>query len=215
MDGSPIQTTSFIPKKPLVSRGGLSANISGILWFFSIVILIFSVAGYFIELRLETVNKEELAQLKKNLKKARDKFDLEEIKNMTRFDAKLTIADDLLYLRKDPRYPDTMAHITLQPLFELLTAKTLKSVRFKDFKYSNVDNQKIEIRMSGEAKSIGSIANYSTVAEQARKFSETRQLSNVIVSDLNLGANNNVVFNLSASIDPEFISYTKYLESKP
>ena len=211
MDSNPIQTTSFIPQKPLVPRSDLSASAGGIFLFLSVVILIFSVAGYFIVVRQEKTEIANVEFLRKNLKEAQAQFQPNQIVNMTRFDAKLKIAEDLLYLHKDSGLNDTIGHVTLQPLFKLISEKTLKSVRFKDFKYSNVDNQKIEIRMNGEAKGSGGIANYAAVAQQAREFADSRVLSNVVVSDLNLGPSGNVVFNLSANIKPEFISYTETL----
>jgi hypothetical protein len=97
------------------------------------------------------------------------------------------------------------------PLLELISQKTLKSVRFKDFKYTNVDNAKIEIKMAGEAKGVPGTANYAAVAQQAREFSDSGDFKNVIVSDLNLGQNNNVVFNLTAEVKPELVSYTERL----
>ncbi len=212
MDNNPIQTTSFIPKKPLVGRRDFGTNVSGIFIFISIIIFIFSVAGYFIIVRQEKVKIAEVASLRANIKKAEEQFEPNQVINMTRFDTKLKVAEDLLYLNKESGSVDTMAHITLQPLFKLLSEKTLVSIRFKDFKYTNVENQKIEIKMSGEAKSVGNTANYAAVAQQAREFTDSRQLTNVIVSDLNLGANNNVTFNLSAGIKPELISYTEFLK---
>ena len=208
MDGVDLGTTSFIPKKPLTQRTGFGVDLSGVFLFISIAILMVSVGGYaYAALREKSVLKDT-EDLKIILKAAQDQFQPGQVVNMTRFDSKMKIAKDLLYLSHDPRNPDSTMHSTLLPLFDLLSKKTLKSVRFRDFKFTNVSNQKIEIRMSGEAKSVGSIANYAAVAQQARVFSDTGDLINVIVSDLNLGANNNVVFNLTAGVKPELISYT-------
>lgn len=214
MDGiNTQQTPSFIPKKPMVPKGELSLNVSGIFLFLSVLGLIVSVGGYFIARYQLTSKKEEVVNLDNILKKARDQFEPDQVVNMTRFDTKIKVANDLLYFTKSQGIPDSTAHVTLQPLFKLISDKTLKSVRFKDFKYSNVDNQKIEIKMSGEARSSGVSANYPAVAQQAREFADTRVLANVIVSDLNLGNNNNVTFNLSASVLPEFVSYTEQIKN--
>ncbi len=209
MDIPGNSTTSFIPKKPLTTRSNFDASFPGIFLFLSVVMLISSVSGYFWAGYQEKSKLKEIEKLKIELKKAQDQFQPNQVINMTRFDTKLKVAQDLLYLNKGSS--DTTMHITLQPLFKLLSAKTLKSVRFRDFKYTNVDNQKIDIKMSGEARGTANIANYAAVAQQAREFSDTRVLMNVIVSDLNLGSNNNVTFNLNASVKPELLSYSESL----
>ncbi|MBI3632664.1 MAG: hypothetical protein HY226_00050 [Candidatus Vogelbacteria bacterium] len=211
MDGIDIGTTSFIPKKPLVQRTAFGVNVSGVFLFLSIALLIISIGGYAYAVLREKSVLADTENLKIILKAAQDQFQPGQVVNMARFDTKIKIAKDLLYLSHDPRNPDTTMHSTLLPLLDLLSKNTLKSVRFRDFKFTNVDNQKIQIRMSGEARSAGSVANYAAVAQQARTFSDTGELINVIVSDLNLGANNNVVFNLAADVKPELISYTDSL----
>ncbi|MBI3632523.1 MAG: hypothetical protein HY225_03680 [Candidatus Vogelbacteria bacterium] len=211
MEGVDIGTTSFIPKKSLAPRSGFTTNLPGIFLFLSIALLIFSIGGYFVAVLREKSILQDTENLKVILKQAQDQFQPGQVVNMARFDSKLKIAKDLIYLSHDPRNPDTTMHVTLQPLFDLLSQKTLKSVRFRDFKYTNADNQKIEIRMSGEAKSIGSVANYAAVAQQARVFSDSGELMDVIVSDLNLGTNNNVVFNLTATVKPELVSYSEFI----
>ncbi len=214
MDGNPIQAPSFIPKKPLVQKSGFSANIPGILLFLSIVALILSVGGYFIAVYREQAENQDVQNLQIIINKAQEQFQPNQVVNMTRFDQKLKVAQDLLYLNKEPGAIDPAMHITLLPLFKLLSDKTLKTVRFNDFKYTNTDNQKIELHLSGQAKGTGGIANYAAVAEQAREFSDTRLLQNVIVSDLNLDSNNNVTFNISADVDPTLVSYTEALNQQ-
>jgi hypothetical protein len=212
MDLTGGNTTSFIPKKPLVAKGDFTASFGGIFMALSIVLFIISVSGYFVASYQKKTKKEDIEFLTDNLQKAQAQFQPNQVLNMTRFDTKLQVAQDLLYLNKNAGFADTTMHITLQPLFKILSDKTLTSVRFKDFKYTNVDNQKIDIKMSGEARGKASTANYAAVAQQAREFADTRSLMNVIVSDLNLGSNNNVIFNLSASVKPELISYTESLK---
>ena len=204
---------SFIPKKPLATRSSFIVNVSGVFLFVSFVILILSVGWYFIAISQQSSKKKEVDNLKVSLEKAQEQFQPNQVINMTRFDTKMKVAKNLLYLSKDVDSIDNVEHITLRPLFKVISDKTLKSVRFRDFKYTNIDNQKINIKMSGEARSVGNVANYAAVAQQARELSDTRVLTNVIVSDLNLGANNNVVFNISASVRPDLLSYTECLNN--
>lgn len=214
MDITGANTTSFIPKKPLTPKTDLSGSLGGILLVISIVLFVASLIGYFVASYQEKAKQKDVDNLTVILNQAQAQFQPNQVLNMTRFDSKLKVAKDLLYLSNEPGVTDATMHITLQPLFKLLSDKTLKSVRFKDLKYSNVDNQKIEIRMSGEARGKANIANYAAVAQQAREFADTRVLMNVIVSDLNLGANNNVTFNISASIKPELLSYVEALKQQ-
>lgn len=212
MDGNPIQSTSFIPKKPIVTKGDFGASLSGMFLALSIILFIASISGYFFAVWQERTKNKDVADLKDTLSRAQAVFQPNQVINMTRFDTKLKVARDLLYYTNLSGVPDPTVHVTLQQLFKILSSKTLSSVRFRDFKYSNVDNQKIDIKMSGEAKSDATTANYAAVAQQAREFADTKVLTNVIVSDLNLGANNNVTFNLSANVKPELISYTEALK---
>ncbi len=207
-------TASFIPKKPLVPRSNLSGSLPGVFMFLSILVFLVSVGGYFFTVYEEKAKTDDVNNLKIILQKAQDQFEPNQVVNMTRFDAKLKVAQDLLYLTKGAGATDVALHVTLQPLLKLISDNTLKSVRFTNFSYTNTDNQKIEIKMSGEAKSNGFTADYPAVAQQARQFSDTRLLTNVIVSDLNLGQNNTVVFNLTATVQPALISYTEYLNQQ-
>ena len=213
MDGAGIDTTSFIPKRPLETRRVSALSLSGIFTFLSLVLLIASVGAYFAMYFREKSILTDTSNIEKIIQGAQDQFQPKRIVDMSRFDARLKLSSDLLYLTHDPRAPDLTMHITLQPLFKLLSDKTIKSVRFRDFKYTNIDNQKIDIKMSGEARGIGNTANYAAVAQQARVFSDSGDLINVLVSDLNLGTDNNVVFNISASVRPELLSYTEAIKN--
>ncbi len=205
-------TTSFIPKKTLTPRRDLSVSGSGVLVFVSILILIASAVWYFVALNQESSKTKDINTLQSQLQEAEQQFPQDRVVKMVRFDTKLKVAKDLLYLNTAQGSLDTTEHITLLPLFKLLSDHTLKSVRFKDFKYSNPDNQKIQIKMRGEASGTGNVANYAAIAQQAKEFSDTNQFTNVIVSDLNLGSSNNVIFNITASVRPELVSYSESLK---
>ncbi|MBI5140313.1 MAG: hypothetical protein HZA94_02610 [Candidatus Vogelbacteria bacterium] len=202
MDGQ-FGTPSFIPKKPLATRTGSNVNFGGFFMFISVLIFILSVGGYgglyfyerSIKTSAETLNKTLKDKLKEQAVTEQD------VHNLFNFNNKIKIAKDLLYLDKANNSGDTTQHTTLLPLFKFLKDNTLKTVRFNDFKYSNIDNSKIDIRMSGEAK------GYPSVAFQAEAFDVIGKLSNVVFTDLNLGPNNLVVFNMMATVDPSLVSY--------
>jgi len=211
MDGTGLETTSFIPKKPMTPGVNLGASLFGIFIFASAIIFLASIGWYFYAKSQLVSVKDDIANIEVVINNFGGQFQPKELLNMTRLDAKLKLATDLLYLSHDIRVTDNYMHVTMVPLLNLISQKTLKSVRFKDFKYTNVDNSKIDIRMSGEARGASGSANYAAVAQQAREFSNSGGFKNVIVSDLNLGSNNNVIFNLTATVKPELVSYTEQI----
>ncbi|MEK7066477.1 MAG: hypothetical protein AAB965_02840 [Patescibacteria group bacterium] len=205
MDGQ-FGAPSFIPKKPLATRSGSAISFGGLFLFVSILVFILSVGGYiglyFYAQSIEkTIETSRVAVQKKLADKAVTEKD---VNNLFNFNNKIKIAKDLLYIGAPG---DTTQHTTLTPFFNFLREATLKTVRFKDFKFTNMDNSRIEIRMSGEAK------GYPSVAFQAEAFDVVGKLSNVVFTDLNQGPNNLVIFNMSATVDPSMISYAKLVKS--
>lgn len=216
MDGQ-FGTPSFIPKKPLATRSGSTINFGGLFLFVSILVFVLSLGGYgavyFYEKKLDVDIKLANEDLMK--KKEEKKVTDQDVRNLFNFNNKIKIAKDLLYILDNS---DTTQHTTLVPLLNILRESTLKTVRFKDFKYSNVDNNKVEIRMSGEAK------GYASIALQAKAFENATfegvkgasiGLRDVVFTDLNLGANRLVVFNVTAGVDPELVSYANMIKNPP
>lgn len=208
MDGQ-FETPSFIPKKPLATRSGSVLSFGGLFMFISVLIFVLSVGGYAglylyeknVKLSIDRLNKMLEDKLKEQAVTEQD------VHNLFNFNNKIKIAKDLLYLDRANNSGDVTQHTTLIPLLGFLKENTLKTVRFKDFKYSNIDNNKIEIRMSGEAK------GYPSIAFQAEAFDVIGKLSNVVFTDLNLGPNNLVVFNMTASVDPSLVSYAEMVKN--
>lgn len=190
--------TSFIPKKPLVSYGGAKPAYSGIFTFITIIVCVvaFSVLGggyaYRTVIKGQIVNvNNQLESIKKELENRRTFMN-----EIVRFDTKLKTVG--LILDK---------HISLKQLFAFLEEKTMQNLRFSEFNYTNKDNEKIELNLSGEAES------YSTIALQEKEFFNSKRTGNndffdVVFSDLNPGLTGSVVFKLKASIKPDLILYS-------
>ena len=198
MQRSGIQT-SFIPKKPLVSYGTKEkTGISGILNFIAIIVFVISLSvyggGYLYKLSQES----SIASIKLDLEKVKKDLESKDslMREIIRFDTKLNTAGELL---------DN--HVSLRKIFEYLEESTMKNLSFNEFSYTNKDNQKIELDLGGEARS------YSTIAWQSKEFVDARKsgdkdYTDIIFSDLNPGLTGNVVFKLSATVNPSLVLYS-------
>lgn len=191
--------TSFIPKKPLVSYGGQKPASSGILNFIAIIVFIVALSVFggayaykiFLGSQIKSVN-EQLARMKTELEGKKSFMD-----EMIRFDTKLKTAGAIL---------DN--HISLKQIFSFLEEKTMQNLRFNDFSYTNKNNEKVELRLGGEA------GGYSTIALQEKEFvgskrTGDRDFTDVIFADLNPGLTGSVVFKLTATVKPDLILYSK------
>lgn len=187
----PTLQTSFIPKRSM-SIAAVGARGTSVFLVIGIVLFLASavVAGvvYANKMRLESAisGKDGLTE---SLKKARDAYDRDFLKMVTRFDRKLASASTLL-----------SAHTTMVPLFAELNHDTLQTVRFTSFDYSTGDTgPKLQLR--GEAKS------FQSIALQSSSFVASNKFKDVVFSDLNVDNKGVVVFSLSMTVDPTLVSY--------
>ena len=130
--------------------------------------------------------------------KAQNEFDPSTLLKLVRTEKKMTVAKELI-----------ASHVSLSPLFDLLSESTLHSVRFKTFTYKvDHDRGKIALRMTGEA------LNYSSIALQSDSFGETKKFQDIVFSDLNLDSFGRVIFTFTASVDLALVSYRATLAKK-
>ena len=198
MQRSGIQT-SFIPKKPLVSYGQKDKpGISGILNFIAIIAFVVSLSVFGGAYVYKLSQERSIASIKSDLSKVKKDLESKDslMREMIRFDTKLNTAGALLN-----------NHVSLRKVFEYLEESTMKNLRFTDFGYTNKNNEKVEIKMSGEA------GGYSTIAWQAKEFVDAKKTgdkdyTDIIFSDLNPGLTGNVVFKLTATVNPALILYS-------
>lgn len=195
--------TSFIPKKPLVAYGGKqSTGAGGILFFISMIVFVASlsilVGAYFYKVQL----RSSIASITSDLEKMRTELSAKDslMKEMIRFDNKLSIADELLN-----------NHVSLRKMFSFFEGNTMQNLRYNDFNYIWKDTGEIGLEMGGEA------ASYSTIALQAREFVDSKSsgdkdFSNIIFSDLNPGLTGNVIFKMTSTVRPDLIRYANLAE---
>ncbi|MBI2097580.1 MAG: hypothetical protein HYT46_01435 [Candidatus Vogelbacteria bacterium] len=95
-------------------------------------------------------------------------------------------------------------HRTLLPVFRLLEAETLQTVRYSSFSQTGPG-----LTLRGSAK------NYEGIALQSIIFSEDRRVADFIFSDLNIDSAGRVSFNLKLDLAPAVLSYFGDLTAEP
>jgi hypothetical protein len=192
--------TSFIPKKAMAE----TTYRSGISLFMLLSIIIFlvtlGIAGY-VYLEKQSLVKNILYE-QDLIKQNKGSFNSGTIENIVTLDSRINTATVLLH-----------NHIAVTPIFDLLSKRTLKNVRFKDFTFTN--NLKSQSGTSGLGISMsGTALSWETLASQADEFGK-QDLKYIIqepkVSSFSLNSDGSVSFIFSALIDPSFLSYkTKF-----
>lgn len=190
--------TSFIPKKPLTSFDGKEgAGISAIFKFLSIIVFVIALSVYGGGLFYVKVLNSSIATLNSELNKVQAALKDRDLvmKEMVKFDSKLNNVSMLLE-----------RHISLRNLFAFLEENTMSRLRFNEFSYLDTGNGSIDLRLSGEAKSYGTIANQSREFINSKKFGD-KDFTDIIFSDFNPGLTGNVVFKATAKVMPELVYY--------
>jgi len=183
--------TSFIPKKPIVAQvRSSSPSPVNVFTLIATVLFIGAVAlsgGVFF---YKTLLAKQIESDKETLARARDAFDPNLIAKIVRLDTRIETARKLL-----------ASHISVNPLFEFISSITLQSVRFKDFGFSYAGPDKVQVTMTGEARSYASVALQSDVLNEQDTFQE------VTISDMSLGSSGTISFNVTALVDAKLLSY--------
>jgi hypothetical protein len=185
--------TSFIPKKtfdvgtPAASRR--SASIANLISFVAVVLLVLSVLGAVGMFLYERFLGAAIESKKESLERAKNAFEPELIRELSRLDAKLRISQGLLN-----------DHVAPSGIFDLLESITLETVRFTDMSYTT-DEKGVRLRLQGEALS------FASIALQSDEFGKHRSIQSPVFSDLTLDNQGNVQFVVEALIDPSLISY--------
>lgn len=182
---------SFIPKKPIVAP--TAARVSSpinLLSLIATVIFIVSLAlaggSYFYRGLLQ----KQIADDQTSLDRAKGAFEPELINQIVRLDSRIEQGKKLL-----------SSHVSVTPLFDLLSKVTLPTVRFKDFSFAYLSPTKVSVAMKGQADSYSSIALQSDLINAQKAFSDT------VISDLALDPQGTVSFSVASNIDPTLVSY--------
>lgn len=192
--------TSFIPKKTYdvgPAPKAKESSIAGILSFVGVVLFVLSlvVAGgtFLYERYLET----SLVRKQESLERAKSAFEPELIRELARLDDKFVVGRQLLD-----------RHTAPSAIFDVLEDITLESVRFVSFRY-DVTEEGIRITMDGQARS------FAAVALQSDEFGRNRSLRQPEFSGLALDSRGNIVFQVTALVDPQLVSYRERATRAP
>ena len=198
----PSFQTSFIPKKPIIEERTIPVRSVGFFAVIAILILftvLLSTGGlYFLKINMT----KNIADMQTSLNAAKNRFEPSAITDFQVLDKRLKASAEIL-----------SHHMAVTPIFEALSAVTMKTIRYTKFSYTFADekDKKISVKMSGQA--IG----YRSIALQSDIFStkdEGKNLIDPVFSNLTLDDKGNVLFELEFSVDPSFVDYKQMISTE-
>ena len=190
--------TSFIPKKPLAEAATSTERTSrpvSIVMLLSVLVFVAAlVAAGGVYLYKQYLTKQ-VVDMTSQLKRAREGFEPALIAQLQTLDTRLSSASGIL-----------ATHITVSPILKALSDTTLKTIRYTKFTYTvqGESSPRIDVKMSGQSR------GYMPIALQNEAFTKNKYIKNPIFSNLTLDdRTGNVTFDLTFSVDPDFVLYGK------
>ena len=194
--------TSFIPKKPIVAERAVrtaSVGILTIISFFVLFAVLLATGGLYF---YKGIVAKNIAEMEKSLDLAKNDFEPSKITELQLLDRRLIASTDIL-----------SHHLAISPVFQALSAITMKTVRFTKFSYAfaddkNANESKVIIQLSGQA------VGYRSIALQSDLFTtrdEGKNFIDPVFSNLTLDDRGNVLFDLEFSVLPAFVDYKTML----
>lgn len=192
--------TSFIPKKPIVED--IKKPSRPISFFMVVALLVFlsmliAVGGFYF---YKQILAQDIVKMEANLYTAKNRFEPEKISQLTILNKRINAANTVLN-----------RHVSVSPIFEALSAITLKTVRYTRFSYEKgtAKDDRIVVKLNGQA------TGYRTIALQSDLLATNKNFINPIFSNLTLDPKGNVLFDLEFSVDANFVNYKNTLERNP
>lgn len=195
MDPVSQNQTSFIPRKTLGRESSIQekpVSIVLIIATFIFVMAVISAGGVFLYKYILTGKIDSSSKYLDQRKAALEPATIEEL---TRTDKRLRVASQLLG-----------GHVVTTPVFNLLEKMALETVRFTKFEYRNEDGEFPVVRISGQAKSYGSVALQADLFNSDKQF-----VKSALFSNLNLDDKGNVTFDAVVNLDQDLTNYKKTL----
>lgn len=184
---------SFIPKKPVTQAGVKTQRNTSLFSLIATVIFITVLVLAGIVYGVEYFLNKTIEKKKVTLQTELNKFEPALVKELSRLDTRLVIANDIL-----------ANHVSFTGLFKALNNVTLKTVRFTSFTLL-ADGQKNTLTMKGEAQSFTAAALQS---DEFNKQENAKIFKGAVLDNPNLDGKGNVTFNVSSGIDPKQVSYS-------
>lgn len=204
--------TSFIPKKPLPSTGGVSMGLGGaisspkrpphrpnsLFLSFATLLFIVSLAAAGGMYGWKSVMLSQQASLQKQLADREKQFNPDLIEELKRVNIKIDLARQLM-----------TNHLALSNIFDIIGRFTVNRVRFTSLDLTTPTQQSgdIKLTMRGYGSGFSAVAYQSDVLGQLEQYGLRKIVKNPIISGPALGDSGLVSFDFSASIDPASLNY--------
>lgn len=196
---TPIQS-SFIPHdagKPQSTRRRGEGGITDLIFILAIIAVAASgaLAGavFLYQQYLQSTSASDLAQLQR----AKAQFEPALIGQLTRLDDRMHAAEGILG-----------SHIAPSAFFDALNEVTLKTVAYSSLDFQAADQNHIQIKMSGVARGVNSIAL------QADLLSKSAVFTNPIFSSIDR-QKDGVRFSLTALVNPTALNFVQLVGGAP
>lgn len=188
--------TSFIPRKAVGRESSIREKPVGIFLIISTFVFVVAIlASGFFYLWKFSLNRN-ITKAGQYLEERKSALEPTTINELLKTDKRLRAAADLL-----------SNHLVASPIFSLLEDQTLKSVRFTRFEYNNEPGKGVTLKLSGEARSYGSVALQADTLNADKQY-----VKSAVFSNLNLDDKGNVTFDALVALDPDATNYKKSLD---
>lgn len=207
--------TSFIPKKPLVPASSVvpsssssssypsESGMGSIFFTIGIFIFILSLVAAGGSYVWTNYLLKQQNNYDKILKSHKEQFDLDLIRTLKQVNVKIDMAEKLI-----------KNHVAASQIFEIVSRMTISGTRFLSMelstvgKDSNRDNSPT-ISLSGYSSNFSSLAFQSDILGRLEQYGLRNIVINPVISNPAQNQDRSVSFNLTATINPESISYTR------
>ncbi len=181
--------SSFIPKGPenqQIFQKQKTSVLSVIIIFLFVATMLLSGGMFF----YKGMIKGDIDELKSQLATAGESIDKKSIDEMVRYSQKLDIVKSIV-----------LKHQVVSGFLSSLASSTVSTVSFSEFYYNAQANGSLEVRMKGRTTSYGAIALQESV------FTKNKYWNSVSFSNLTLGDQGTVTFEVLVSVDPQIAIY--------
>lgn len=194
--------TTFIPKKPIVPQSTQTqipvSKPVGIFFVIAVIIFVMSLIIAGSAYGYKAYLQKDVADLSNQLIIVQRNLDPNTIKEFTVMDKRLRNSETLLN-----------QHIVTSPLFSVLGATTLPTVRYTKMDMSFNEAGDLAVTMSGESD------GYRSIALQSQALAQNATLNDTIFSNFTVTPKGRVSFDVAFVIPKADLVFTKNLDKNP
>lgn len=194
--------TTFIPKKPIVPQSAQTqipvSKPAGIFFVIAVIIFLVSLVIAGSAYGYKAYLQKEVADLSNQLNLVQKNLDPNTIKEFTVMDKRLRNSETLLN-----------QHIVTSPLFSVLGATTLPTIRYTKMDMSFNEAGDLMVTMSGESD------GYRSIALQSQALAQNATLNDTIFSNFTVTPKGRVSFDVAFTIPKSDLVFTKNLDKNP